>query len=135
MLATPSELDAINLASSSLLYEQKFDGIRAIAVVEPALPAARVQLLSRNGNDKAPQFPDIVRALRDLAAQVGKPLVLDGEVVALDARGRPTSFTALQSRMHLQGTREIEARTATRSETDIRVSGKTAAFDLTREDD
>ena len=126
MLATPSELDAINLASSSLLYEQKFDGIRAIAVVEPALPAARVQLLSRNGNDKAPQFPDIVRALRDLAAQVGKPLVLDGEVVALDARGRPTSFTALQSRMHLQGTREIEARTAT-------VPTALIVFDLLRE--
>jgi bifunctional non-homologous end joining protein LigD len=126
MLATPSELDAINLASSSLLYEQKFDGIRAIAVIEPALPAARVQLLSRNGNDKAPQFPDIVRALRELAAQVGKPLILDGEVVALDARNRPTSFTALQSRMHLRGAREIEARTAT-------VPTAFIVFDLLRE--
>jgi bifunctional non-homologous end joining protein LigD len=126
MLATPTELDAINLASSSLLYEQKFDGIRAIAVIEPALPAARVQLLSRNGNDKAPQFPDIVRALRELAAQVGKPLILDGEVVALDARSRPTSFTALQSRMHLQGAREIEAKTAT-------VPTALIVFDLLRE--
>ncbi|HTU98943.1 MAG TPA: DNA ligase D [Luteitalea sp.] len=126
MLATPSELDAINLASSSLLYEQKFDGIRAIAVVEPAMPAARVQLWSRNGNDKAAQFPDIVRALRELSAQVGKALILDGEIVALDSRGRPTSFTALQSRMHLKGTREIEARTAT-------VPTALIVFDLLRE--
>ncbi len=113
MLATPCELDSVNLESSSLLYEQKFDGIRAIATVEPGHSPARVALLSRNGNDKAAQFPEIVRSLRELAAQVGVPVVLDGEIVALDGRGQPTSFTALQPRMHLEGTREIEARTTT----------------------
>ncbi len=112
MLATPCELDAVPLRSSSLLYEQKLDGIRAIVVVEPAHPAPRIQLLSRNGNDKAAQFPDIVRALRELAGQIEGPVVLDGEIVALDARGRPTSFTALQSRMHLRGARDIDARAA-----------------------
>ncbi len=40
MLATPCALDAVNLGNASLLYEQKFDGIRAIAVVEPAYPIA-----------------------------------------------------------------------------------------------
>ena len=69
MLATPTDLDAINLASSSLIYEQKFDGIRAIAVVEPAAPTPRVQVLSRNGNDKTRQFPEIVRALRTLGTR------------------------------------------------------------------
>src|SRR5688500_15224364 len=113
MLATPCELDAVNLDSSSQLYEQKFDGIRSITVLEPGMPTARVQLLSRNGNDKAAQFPEIVRALRALATQLSGPAVLDGEIVALDSRGRPTSFTALQSRMHLTGASAIEARTAT----------------------
>ena len=126
MLATPCELDALNLDNSSLLYEQKFDGIRAIAIVEPAHPSARVRLLSRNGNDKAAQFPEIVRALRELAAQLSGTVVLDGEVVALDARGRPASFTALQSRMHLKGTLDIDARTAT-------VPTALVVFDLLRE--
>lgn len=126
MLATPCALDAVNLDSSSLLYEQKFDGIRAIAVVEPALPSARVQLLSRNGNDKATQFPEIVRTLRALATQLSGPVVLDGEIVALDRRGRPASFTALQSRMHLTGALAIEARTAT-------VPSALIVFDLLRE--
>ncbi len=126
MLATPCELDSVNLESSSLLYEQKFDGIRAIAIIEPGHPLPRIRLLSRNGNDKAAQFPDIVRALRDLASQVGVPVVLDGEIVALDARGRPASFTALQSRMHLKGSRDIEARTAT-------VPTALVVFDLLRE--
>ena len=126
MLATPCELDSVNLANSSLLYEQKFDGIRAIVVVEPAHPTARVRLLSRNGNDKAAQFPEIVRALRELAGQLNGPVVLDGEIVALDARGRPTSFTALQSRMHLKGALDIEARIAT-------VPTALIVFDLLRE--
>ena len=126
MLATPATLDAVNLHSASLLYEQKFDGIRAIAVVEPRHPSPRVQLLSRNGNDKTAQFPEIVRALRELGAQLNGPVVLDGEIVALDGRGRPASFTALQSRMHLQGTRDIEARTAT-------VPTALIVFDLLRE--
>ncbi len=126
MLATPCELDAVKLENSSLVYEQKFDGIRAIAVVEPGHPSPRILLLSRNGNDKAPQFPDIVRALRDFAAQVGVPVVLDGEIVALDARGQPTTFTALQSRMHLKGARDIEARTAT-------VPTALVVFDVLRE--
>lgn len=126
MLATPAELSAVNLASPALLYEQKLDGIRAIAVVEPGHPTSRIRLLSRNGNDKAEQFPDIVRALRDLAAQLAGPVVLDGEIVALDARGRPTSFTALQSRMHLRGAGDIAARSAT-------VPTALVAFDLLRE--
>ena len=126
MLATPCELDALNLDNSSMLYEQKFDGIRAIVIVEPAHPTAKVRLLSRNGNDKAAQFPEIVRALRELAAQLTGTVILDGEVVALDAKGRPASFTALQSRMHLKGARDIDARSAT-------VPTALIAFDLLRE--
>jgi bifunctional non-homologous end joining protein LigD len=126
MLATSCELDDLNLDNSSMLYEQKFDGIRAIVIVEPAHPSARVRMLSRNGNDKAAQFPEIVRALRELAAQLSGPVILDGEVVAVDARGRPASFTTLQSRMHLKGAKDIDARSAT-------VPTALVVFDLLRE--
>jgi bifunctional non-homologous end joining protein LigD len=126
MLASACELDALNLDNSSMLYEQKFDGIRAIVIVEPSHPIARVRLLSRNGNDKAAQFPEIVRALRELAAQLSGTVILDGEIVALDARGRPASFTALQSRMHLKGATDIDARSAT-------VPTALIVFDLLRE--
>ncbi|MBA2354448.1 MAG: DNA ligase D [Acidobacteria bacterium] len=126
MLATSAEAAAVNLADEGLLFEQKFDGIRAIVTVDPRHPVHEIHLYSRNGNDKAPQFPDIVRALRDLAGQLNGPIVLDGEIVALDGRGHPTSFVALQSRMHLKGARDIDARTAT-------VPTALIAFDLLRE--
>ena len=77
--------------------EPKWDGIRIIAEVS----ARSVRLWTRNGNDKAPQFPEIVHALRSLAAG-GGPLVLDGEIVALDERGRALRFQALQGRMHAE---------------------------------
>ena len=126
MLATSCDLDAIDLDQSSLVYEQKFDGIRAIVVVEPGQPTPRVQLLSRNGNDKTAQFPEIARALRLLSTQLNRAIVLDGEIVALDAQGRPTSFTALQSRMHLTGASDIDARVGT-------VPTALIVFDLLRE--
>ena len=77
--------------------EPKWDGIRVVAEVS----ARGARLWTRNGNDKAPQFPEIVRALTSLAAESG-PLVLDGEIVALDARGRALRFQALQGRMHAE---------------------------------
>ena len=77
--------------------EPKWDGIRVIADVS----ARGARLWTRNGNDKAPQFPEIVRALTSLADDGGS-LVLDGEIVALDARGRALRFQALQGRMHAE---------------------------------
>lgn len=126
MLATAADVTRVNLRDPGLIFEQKFDGIRAIAVVEPRHPRAAIHLYSRNGNDKTAQFPDIVRALRELAAQLTGPVVLDGEIVALDSRGHPASFTALQSRMHLKGSREIDARSGT-------VPSAFIVFDLLRE--
>jgi bifunctional non-homologous end joining protein LigD len=75
--------------------EPKWDGIRVIADVS----SRGVRLWTRNGNDKAPQFPEIVGALKALAAD-GGPLVLDGEIIALDRRGRALRFQALQGRVH-----------------------------------
>jgi bifunctional non-homologous end joining protein LigD len=106
VLASPGE---VPLTSARLVYEPKYDGIRVLAVVTPAHPTPSVALYSRNGNDKAAQFPEIARALRGLAPALPGTTVLDGELVALDARGEPTSFTRLQGRMHLTGARDIAA--------------------------
>ena len=107
MLATPEEAP---LQSKLLVYEPKYDGIRALVEIIPAKkgqPPA-VRLWSRNGNEKTAQFPSIVRALQDAARAVKGPLVLDGEVVALDEQGRPAGFQRLQGRMHLLAPRDVE---------------------------
>jgi len=72
------------------IYELKFDGIRLIAVKT----GKKVSLLSRNKNELAGRFPEIVDAVRNLPA---RECVIDGEVVALDEEGR-SSFQLLQAR-------------------------------------
>jgi len=82
-------------------WEPKLDGYRAIAFVE----GDRVKLRSRRGLELAPSFP---RLVEDLARQSAGSLVLDGEIVAFDANGKP-SFNALQNRVQLKAEREIAA--------------------------
>ncbi len=91
------------LEGKGLLYEPKYDGIRAIVEVAAAGGAVRVRLWSRNGNEKTAQFPDLVDALEHWGASVGGTVVLDGEVVALDGNGRPQGFQRLQHRIHVAG--------------------------------
>jgi bifunctional non-homologous end joining protein LigD len=78
------------------VYEPKYDGIRAVAEIGDG-----VRLWSRLGNDKAAQFPEIARALEGWAKKRKATVVLDGEIVALDEKGEPTGFQALQGRIHL----------------------------------
>jgi bifunctional non-homologous end joining protein LigD len=80
--------------------EMKWDGVRALATVRDGT----VRLRSRNGNDLTDQYPE----LQELADRAGVDGVFDGEVVALDDRGRP-SFQALQNRMGLTKPREVSA--------------------------
>ena len=84
------------------LFEPKLDGYRVLAARSGAEP----RLLTRNGNDCADGFPEVLRAV---AALPFERLVLDGEVVALDDRGRP-SFQRLQGRARLR--RPIDIRHA-----------------------
>ena len=84
------------LDDPDFVYEPKYDGIRAVA--EIAARGAAIKLWSRLGNDKAAQFPGVVTALRKWARRRTAPLVLDGEVVALDAKGQPSGFQDLQRR-------------------------------------
>jgi bifunctional non-homologous end joining protein LigD len=74
-------------------FEVKWDGVRAICHSEPG----RLRLHSRNLLDITPRYPEVSRLNRALSHHRA---VLDGEVVALDAEGRP-SFGALQRRMHV----------------------------------
>ena len=87
------------LDDPAFVYEPKYDGIRA--VVEIAARGQRVTLWSRLGNDKTRQFPEIAGALAKWAGRLTEPLVLDGEIVAVDAHGDPTGFQQLQGRIHL----------------------------------
>ena len=82
------------LKSSSLpdddgwIREIKLDGYRAIAFKS----AGKLDLRSRNDNDMAVRYPVIARALAKLPDET----VVDGELAALDADGRP-SFNLLQN--------------------------------------
>ena len=87
------------LQDPHLVYEPKYDGIRAIVEI-----GAQVRVWSRLGNEKTSQFPEIVQALERWAAKrKPQPLILDGEIVALDAKGEPAGFQQLQGRIHLAG--------------------------------
>ena len=71
------------------LFEVKWDGYRAICTVHED---GSVELVSRNGLDflgKFPQFEGLAKAFTTL------PIVVDGEIVSLDAQGR-SSFQRLQ---------------------------------------
>jgi bifunctional non-homologous end joining protein LigD len=97
MLATTADAP---LDSPALVYEPKYDGIRALASVPGGSKPAR--LWSRLGNEKSTQFPEVVAALHRAAAVFGRPVLLDGEIVALDERGEPVGFQGLQGRIHLK---------------------------------
>lgn len=77
--------------------EMKWDGIRAVGTWD----GRTLTLRARSGNDLTATYPD----LQD-AALGEAPCVVDGEIVALDEKGRP-SFPLLQQRMNLANPTEI----------------------------
>lgn len=79
--------------------EFKWDGIRAVGTWD----GSHLRLRARSGADITDRYPELT------SGDVGfgpRPAVVDGEIVARDAAGRP-SFTLLQSRMHLTSAPEI----------------------------
>jgi bifunctional non-homologous end joining protein LigD len=121
-----ASLGGAPLEDGHLAYEPKYDGIRAIVEVEPGGAAGSVRVFSRTGRDKAAQFPELVSALAQYGRGLKAGLVLDGEVVALDARGEPAGFQHLQGRIHLTGARDVRAAMG-------RVGVAFIAFDILRD--
>jgi bifunctional non-homologous end joining protein LigD len=103
MLAT---LAPAPLQGDRLVYEPKYDGIRALVHVG-AGAKEDVRIWSRLGNDKTSQFPAIVQAFGKLGRRLEGPLLVDGEIVALDEQGRPAGFQRLQGRIHLTSARDV----------------------------
>jgi len=90
---------AIPKPDSTWGFEFKWDGIRALAYVD----GGRVRLVSRSGEDVTPRYPEIHAMGRALGS---REVILDGEVVALDEKGRP-SFEEIQQRMGLTSESEV----------------------------
>lgn len=123
-----ASLDEPPISQRGFLYEPKYDGIRALVDLAPGRgkTPARVAIYSRNGHDKAAQFPAIVGALRAIGKTLVAPVLIDAEIVAVDADGRPQGFGQIQGRIHLRHAADIEC--AERAQGAVLV-----AFDLLRD--
>ena len=100
MLAKPGDLPRSD--GDDWAYEIKWDGVRVLGYAD----RGRWCMLSRRHEDVSARYPElepIAEALADHSA------ILDGEVVALDAEGRPR-FQLIQSRMGLTSPGMIQAR-------------------------
>ncbi len=86
MLATTSESLP---TGEGWVYEPKWDGFRAIVTVS----GGEIALTSRNGNDLTERFREVAQGAR-LGLRTADA-VLDGEICALDGRGR-SRFSLLQ---------------------------------------
>jgi bifunctional non-homologous end joining protein LigD len=75
------------------LFEIKWDGVRAVAFVR----SGKVELRSRTGAAITDHYPELADLPLRLSASEA---ILDGEIVALDERGRG-DFERLQQRMHV----------------------------------
>ncbi len=81
------------------IFEIKYDGYRMVATKD----GRTVHLRYRSGLDATAVFPDVAAAVRRLPFD---SVTLDGEVVVLDAEGRP-SFSDLQRRGRLSNRHQI----------------------------
>src|SRR6185436_684782 len=91
LLPMHAEIGDAVFNDANWMWEPKLDGYRALAVID----GDGVKLRSRRGLELGEDFP---RLLAELRGQVGEEgMVLDGEIVAFDASGKP-SFGAMQNR-------------------------------------
>ena len=110
------------------VFEPKYDGIRILG----SASADGVALVTRNGLNKAKQFPEIVDALKQLRKSAKRSFIIDGEIVAL-TENEPARFQQLQGRMHVTDSDSI-ARHRTESPAaliafDILLDGKKSVVD------
>jgi bifunctional non-homologous end joining protein LigD len=77
-----------SMPSGDWIYEIKFDGYRALAI----RGGNETRILSRNQKDLGSKFPEVKDSIAALDLQ---DAIIDGEMVALDEKGR-SSFQLLQ---------------------------------------
>src|SRR4029450_4117963 len=83
--------EALRAHGGRTALEFKYDGAR----VQVHRDGEHVGIWTRRLSDVTRSLPDVVEIARGLA---GAPFILDGEVVALDAAGRPLPFQELMRR-------------------------------------
>jgi bifunctional non-homologous end joining protein LigD len=98
MLAEPGDPKE-SYTRDGWLFELKLDGYRLLACKSPG----DVLLLTRNGNDYTTVFPEVAKAVKALPFDA---CIVDGEVVVLDAQGKP-SFARLQQRGRLSSAIDV----------------------------
>ena len=86
-------------SGAAWLHEMKYDGYRALV----AVGGGKAKVYTRSGLDWSAKFPEIAEAAA--ALDVDSALI-DGEIVALDAEGRP-DFSALQRAIKAEGGRGL----------------------------
>ena len=101
MLPMLAEIGDTAFDKPGWMWEPKLDGYRALVFIS----AAGVTIRSRRGLDLTSTFPALAA---ELAKQAVDGMVLDGELVAFDAAGRP-SFGAMQDRGQLKAAADLAA--------------------------
>lgn len=91
MLATPTEAVKEPIDAARTIFEDKLDGIRA----QVHVVGGQVRVFARGQDEVTAAFPEVVAAVAGLPRAV----VLDGEILAVTADGKPRPFQALQARL------------------------------------
>lgn len=76
--------------SADWVFEPKWDGVRTVARID----GEELRLASRRGRNVSALYPEVATLPHQLS---GTNAIIDGEIVALDAKGRP-SFELIQRR-------------------------------------
>jgi len=86
--------------SSDYLFEVKWDGIRALILLDEG----KIAIHGRSGTDLTKQFPELLQAEQSFRATSA---LFDGEIVCLDAEGKP-NFRNVIARMQQTSSGAIE---------------------------
>ena len=95
----PNVAEAFAALGGELALEHKLDGAR----VQIHRAGNEVKIFSRRLNEITRSFPEIVERFR---SAVARDFIVDGEVIAVDPKGRPLAFQELMRRLGRR--REIE---------------------------
>ncbi|MER5477674.1 ATP-dependent DNA ligase [Streptomyces sp. NPDC002734] len=90
--SAPTASDAVVRLGGAAAVEEKLDGIR----VQVHRDGDEIHVFTRTLDEITDRLPEVVAAARELR---GERLILDGEVIALDERGRPRPFQETAGRI------------------------------------